>query len=49
VSIKKSDVYTSLGLSIGGGVVGLGAAALDSHARKLLSRAVWWHNRELAR
>jgi len=49
VSIKKSDVYTSVGLSIGGAVIGVAAAALDSHARNLLSRAVWWHNRELAR
>ena len=27
---------------------GIVAGFVDSHARKQLARAVWWHNRELA-
>lgn len=48
VSISKSKVYTSLGVTIGGSLLGTIGGAVDSHARKLLSRAVWWNNRELA-
>lgn len=48
-SIKKQDLYIILGLEIGGSVLGIIGQTIDSHARKMLSRAVWWHNRDLAR
>jgi hypothetical protein len=48
-TIKKSDLYTGIGLGIGAAVLGAIGEVFDGRARKFLSRAVWWNNREIAR
>ncbi|MGI8499358.1 MAG: hypothetical protein ACR2OG_17435 [Gemmatimonadaceae bacterium] len=47
--IDEKDVYTALGFQVGGWVLNRIGEAIDSHARKTLARAVWWHNRDLSR
>ena len=48
-TIKQSEFYTGLGLELGGAVLGWIADGMDRRARSMLSRAVWWHNRDLSR
>jgi hypothetical protein len=48
-AIKQSEFYTGLGLELGGAVLGWVAEGMERRARSMLSRAVWWHNRDVSR
>ncbi len=48
-TIKRSEFYTGLGLELGGAVLSWVSDGMDRRARSMLSRAVWWHNRDVAR
>jgi hypothetical protein len=49
VALDKSKLHAVYGVAIGSSVLGFVGNLFEGHARKRLSRAIWWHNRELLR
>jgi hypothetical protein len=49
VGLDKSRLNAVYGVAIGSALFRTVGGLLDRKARRQLSRAVWWHNRELAR
>jgi hypothetical protein len=49
VALDRSKLHAVYGVGIGSSVLGFVGNLFEGHARKQLSRAIWWHNRELPR
>jgi hypothetical protein len=49
VGLDRSKLHAVYGVAIGSTAFGFVGGLLEGHARKQLSRAIWWHNRDLPR